>query len=746
MSRASTYIRSLHLISQSAPSTITTPPYPEGYSIQETIKDLGSLCGFPNSSTALRAFCIRSLVIREFLVPFASLDTEELLAEEFPDYLKPLYGVVHVFTTTEIAQWSNPNPRATSDQLANGQEMWTSVLYDGPLINLAVLAHGVLSCAKSDGVDLEIAWKTFKTLLETLGLSQVRASRQVRERFTDVHNNVHEGVKSHERERTQFIPLLDTFNNVLSGLRLVEVFERAPNLPPRQIQAIFGQEQLRNSELLEVFAAHLPQHVENLRPRISKDFMELLVLEDKLWEQLCVGLLQRFHRQDPFQDTFRTVMAVFDILDVAFVNLKDSSNIDWQSPVFHPLFGYLVEFERTMTKDPDTLIKKVASLRVAFASVQFCQALLAQFTLLRGLEEPFDMQSLNALSTLVWVLGLGSQEDREYLTAKNTGVTPDLTSEVEPIVDLVLRDGPLANTCKLLGLIIDWILIPAPDSILDKLVKMLRRIREQLDGPHLPLGSASREIWSRFDHIRDAVDFYVGEASTLERGWLKSVVEVIEYVEHARPAGVKGAGGAGKDNSQINPLPSPAMDQDPLYPDDVPIPGTSRQVSLQKKKEPMGSSSNLSAPAPGASPKIRKAISRARISHSQTERNSMGAHQLPTSYPPHWIVQQVHQVRPVHPFVQHMGGPRRTSPSDPTNLPAYMYIQPILAGSSVSASHIPAHLYPPSPGSGPRYPGQVYQASIVPLSGTGWNLTPDSGYEGDCTYLLYYPPTKLTIV
>ena len=92
MSRASTCIRSLHLISQSAPSTITTQPDPEGYSIQETMKDLGSPCGFPNSSTALRAFCIRSLVIRELLVPFASLDTEELLAEEFSDYLKPLYG------------------------------------------------------------------------------------------------------------------------------------------------------------------------------------------------------------------------------------------------------------------------------------------------------------------------------------------------------------------------------------------------------------------------------------------------------------------------------------------------------------------------------------------------------------------------------------------------------------------------------------------------------------------------------
>jgi len=600
-----------------------------------------------------------------------------------------------------------------------------------------------------------------------LGLSQVRASGQVRERFADIHGKVHERINGHEKGRAQIIPLLDTFNNVLSGLRLVEVLKRAPNLLPRQIQAIFGQDQLRNSELLEVFAAQLPLYVAELLPRKSKNFMELLVLEDKLWEQLCVSLLQRFHRQDPFHDTLRTVTAVFDILDVAFINLKDSSNIDWQSPVFHPLFGYLVEFERTMTNDPGTLIKKVSSLRVSFASIQFCQALLAQFSLLRGLEEPFAMQSFDALSTLVWVLGLGSQEHREYLTAKNTEASlDDLTSQVEPIVDLVLRDGPLANTCKLLRLILDLIRIRAldlmriraPDSILDKSLKMLQRIREQLDGPHLPLVSASREIWSRFDHIRDAVGSYVNVASPLERGWLKSAVEVIEYVEHARPAGVKGTGGAEKDNSQISPRASAAMGQDPLHPGDVPIPGTSRQVSRQKKKEPMGSSSNLPAPAPGASPTARKVISSAQFPHSQIEPNSMGAHQLPTpstpstqlrpdarisySYPPHWLVQRVHQVRPAHPFIQGMGGPRRTSSSDPTNLSAYTYMQPILASSSVSTSHIPAHPYPPSPGSSPRYSGQVYQASAVPLGGIGWNLSPDSGCEGDCTYLFILPASK----
>jgi hypothetical protein len=55
-----------------------------------------------NSSTALRALCIRSLVIRELLIPFVDLDAEELLGKTIPDYLISLYRAICVWKGTEI--------------------------------------------------------------------------------------------------------------------------------------------------------------------------------------------------------------------------------------------------------------------------------------------------------------------------------------------------------------------------------------------------------------------------------------------------------------------------------------------------------------------------------------------------------------------------------------------------------------------------------------------------------------------
>ena len=52
-------------------------------------------------------------------------------------------------------------------------------------------------------------------------------------------------------------------NIVASGLRHAEVFvyTSKPMLPSRQIEAIFGPEQLRNREPLETFAVYL--HVDS---------------------------------------------------------------------------------------------------------------------------------------------------------------------------------------------------------------------------------------------------------------------------------------------------------------------------------------------------------------------------------------------------------------------------------------------------------------------------------------------------
>jgi hypothetical protein len=188
MSRASSCINSLRLISPASGNKSVRPLGSENDDIQATMEYLEPLCYASNTRTALRASCVRGLVIREFLFPFTYSDAQELQTKKFPDYLRPLCKVIRVWKTTEIAQWSHlidASP-AIADQLPSEQEMWADVLFDGPLINLAVSAYSILSCAGEEEVDLDMAWKALEILLKALCLAQVRASVSARARFDQV--------------------------------------------------------------------------------------------------------------------------------------------------------------------------------------------------------------------------------------------------------------------------------------------------------------------------------------------------------------------------------------------------------------------------------------------------------------------------------------------------------------------------------------------------------------------------------
>jgi len=603
MSRASAYIKSLRLISQTPPRTTASQSGSEERAIQSIIKDVNSFCEITNSpSIALRASCIRALVIREFLETDARLDTEELPTKEFPGYLKPLYRVIRVWKTTEVAQWSRLTsilPDA-SCPLPSDQEMWADTLYDGPLLNLAILAHAAISHrhASDEEVNPHMVWKIFETLLKTLGLAQVRASCQARTQFTEVLFNVgtpdsyHRGVPG---------AVLDTLNTVDSGLRLVDVLSYAPMLPQTQIEAIFGREQLRNSGLLKVFAAHLPLYVATCTPEMLEGFMEDLVLDDKLWEQLYFSLSNCSNPQLSTHNKIQIFTAVFDILDVAFEIFMDSSTIDWQSPDIDLLIGYLMEFRKKMRIDSGMRIWKVASFRVVFTSVQFCHALLTQFSIQCSRGETFYVQTQYSLSTLVRVLKLGSQEDINSWAGKKPG---ELDSKVAAILNEALHDGPLLNFCKLARLTLDVKLTKASDPNSENIKKSLAMLRRMLDTPHLPLVQASGKIWARFDDLRDLVRSRASHPVALESSAqntekLESLLEMIEELERMRAAAVKSAEATEKDDNQTGP-PS---DYDTQYPNDTPIPGSSMQpaeASYSEAGSPEVSNQDIPAHAPDA--------------------------------------------------------------------------------------------------------------------------------------------------
>jgi hypothetical protein len=245
MSRASACINSLRLISEISPNTSVRRPGSESDNIHAIVE---YLCYHP--STTLRASSIRSLVIREFLIPFANLDTKTMQTKKFPDHLIPLFKVIREWKTSEIFQWSRLGIlTTTSHPPPSDHEMWADV-YDGLLTNLAILAHSVLSRASEGYVNLDMAWKTLETLLKSLSLAHVQASARARAQFEEVLHKARDEVSGYEGGATQISPLLKTLDIVIRGLRLAGVFTYTskPMLPRRQIEAIFGLEAGATSE------------------------------------------------------------------------------------------------------------------------------------------------------------------------------------------------------------------------------------------------------------------------------------------------------------------------------------------------------------------------------------------------------------------------------------------------------------------------------------------------------------------
>jgi len=532
MSRAFACINSLRLISETASEAIIRRPSLESGVIQDLMEYLEPLCY--NSSKALRASCIRGLVIREFLIPLVDLDARELKTK-FPDYL---HKVISVWKTTKIPQWSHMTGilSATSHPLPSDSEQVQQDIYDGPLINLAVLAYAVLSRADEGDVNFDMAWKTLETLLQSLSLAQVRASSLARARFEEVLHKARDRVSGYDGGVTQIGPLLKTLDIVIRGLRLAEAFAytRKPMLPRKQIEAIFGPEQLRNTELLEAFATHLPGYVSASIPEVSQKLMERLILEDKLWEQLHVSLLKCFNPEVSFPEKLRILMAFFDIFDVAFDVLKESTIIDWRSPDLDLLHENFVEFQ--MGVAPGEFINEVVDFRSALFRGQFCHALLSQFAMRHNRGEPLITEFSNSLARLVRLLGVGTQEDLDSLAPGGIRTRFDMMIKAGAILNVTLRDGPLSNFCILGRLSFDKMASDVSDLTSDDTKKLWKTLGRMLGTSPSTFANSSGAAWTRFDHlcalVRDPA-LLGGNNQSMEK--FRQLLDMIEEVERIRP-------------------------------------------------------------------------------------------------------------------------------------------------------------------------------------------------------------------
>ena len=691
MSRAWVCISSLRLISETASSAAVSRPGLENDDLRAIMEYLEPLCF--NSSTALRASCIRGLVIREFLIPIADLDAEEILTKKFPDYLKPLYRVIRVWKSTETTQWSHltDNLMATNP-LPSDQEMWADVVYDGPLINMAVLSYAVLSRVSEGNVDFDMAMKTIETLLKSLGLAQVRASALARTRFGEVLLKARAG-NSGYGGRAQIAPLVKTLDTVISGLHLAQAFAHSPKpmLSPRQIEAIFGPDQLQDGELLEAFAAHLPEFVNASTPEALKNFMEHLILEDKLWEQLHSSTLCCFDSRVPIPDKLRIIMAFFDIFDVAFEVLQESSIIDWRSRDFYELSQKLWQVDKVIA--PGKLIGKDLGFRLINFNFQVCYAFLCQFSMQRSHGEPFKLHFLGSLKALVWALGLGTKEDVANLTygpSSESRNALDMSKNADTVLSVALRDGPLSYFC----LLVRWIYEMASEVTFDDAKKMWKLLDRMLNTSQLPLVHASWETWVKFDHLRALVHDHVlagGGGQTVEK--LRPFLDAMEKVERMRSPEDSHEERMANTDSQVHADGSRGPDA--WLPDMMPIPGsreaegsrpTPRGFWDQRPFHPVPST----APTTGTdqfAPRGWTLPGQPIEPNIVVNEPSTSSIPVPSTYPPH--APQVHPQNFASPHVV-----------DPTNLRAQARMQPMPTDNPVLPWHILSNPYPsPSPSS-----------------------------------------------
>jgi hypothetical protein len=113
--------------------------------IQGLIDDFQMLCGVDNPRMALRASCVRGLVVQGLLSRLVQSDESEkgtIPSRKFPVSLIPLYEFFFPNDNTDIVQRLSDGDAPRSLENA---KMWMSFLQDGSLANLTTLAQAFLS-------------------------------------------------------------------------------------------------------------------------------------------------------------------------------------------------------------------------------------------------------------------------------------------------------------------------------------------------------------------------------------------------------------------------------------------------------------------------------------------------------------------------------------------------------------------------------------------------------------------------
>ena len=526
--RVSACVDSLRVILQhrtSVEGTEISDEEPLRVNMQSIVNGLNISCE-EEPDVNLRAFCVRALTFQGFLTRCLEQARGVSPDGKFPGHFIPLYTFFSSQTPTGVFDEKAP---------ANEDDIWRTLLHDGPLINLTLLATAILRHDDVDPSSLSMCWKTLDILRSALQITRVDVSDSSLAQFNEIHERTRSYVRA-EEPGFSVIPLLEILDAVAGGRRLSMVFQDHPKYCCKT-NLVFGKDHLRNPDLFRAFANCLPDFVTK-HPEESMEFMEGLVCDDYLWTSLQVNLWNSL-RSNCF---IPTKLRIFDmcctVIDAAFVALENSQKVDWRAPDFGSLAHYFEIFVTDCFQG--TFIERAIGFHVGLIKARFCKAVLAQFLDEFNREGTVIFRShwdVASLARVFYSLGVGNNEDVEFWKAFVDGghIGPEFMARTHVMLDTAACDGPLLNFCKLGHL--GTMAVPfkgsgLEDTDFDKLLDLLQKMRED---SRLPLTLASTPVWEDLRRLRGEVVDICERSSNKDKANMQALLVEIDAAYIHRP-------------------------------------------------------------------------------------------------------------------------------------------------------------------------------------------------------------------
>ena len=496
---------------------------------QGLMDHFNTLCDMEDQTIGLYASCIRALAIQGILSQLAQ-DSGKIDTSQFPVSLIPFYRFFSPYNNTDTI-WHGHTPFTPP----RPEEMWSSLLHDGPLTNLITLAQAVRVREHAPPSTLSFCWKALDILLTQLGTIHSKEPTPAQQRFEKLHKNIRTYVLSEERG-FRVTPLLEILDIVARGRRLSMVISGYPKYHNRA-DVVFGKEYLRNRDLLEAFALSLPGFILKNSPEICKDFMEKVVRYDDLWTSLQLNLWNTQRSNIPAPDKYRIFEDCCTVIDLVFLVLEDSREVDWRAPEFGSFMQHWESFIAHFFQGE--FMGRATSFRVGIIKARFCKALLAQFSDDVNREGTVSFRSqwdVASLARLICTLGLRDKENPELWKSyvNGGGIRAGITTKALEMIEITARDGPLLIFCLLGHLTASA--VPLDRSGLE--FKDIEEVRELqwkvIDKARRGLNRPSDEVWGEVGQMRGQVEDLLWKNAGQDREILQELLQMIDDVCNPR--------------------------------------------------------------------------------------------------------------------------------------------------------------------------------------------------------------------